>query len=207
MDDDPLNNLQSLEDEYYREGYELGVSDGTHAGFVEGKLFGIEKGYEKGLEIGRLYGRALVWDLRLKNATKESNRPGEETLDGAESKRNGQPGNRQQVRDSELPLSTPALLAHKLPAVTAYARLEKHIETLLTLVDPKSLSLENSDDAVADLDDRLRRAAAKAKIIEKAFGEVGDVGENSKYHGSPSTTEQGTASNNIEDLRNAFVRR
>src|SRR5271163_3634496 len=64
MDDDVLDDLLSPEENFYRDGYELGQADGTHAGHVEGKLFGIEKGYEKALEMGRLAGRAAVWTIR-----------------------------------------------------------------------------------------------------------------------------------------------
>ncbi|KAB8621935.1 hypothetical protein FH972_026044 [Carpinus fangiana] len=58
-----------------------------------------------------------------------------------------------------------------LPALVSHTRLEKHIETLLALVDSATLSMDNSDDAVAEFDDRLKRAQAKAKVIERIIGE------------------------------------
>jgi hypothetical protein len=64
-DSDPLDSLLSLEDQYYTEGYNLGLTEGARAGRIEGRTFGLEKGYEKFLELGRLGGRAAVWSARL----------------------------------------------------------------------------------------------------------------------------------------------
>lgn len=64
-DNDPLDSLLSLEDQYYQEGYDLGLSDGTRAGRIEGRLFGLQKGTEKHLELGRLSGKATIWSARL----------------------------------------------------------------------------------------------------------------------------------------------
>ena len=58
-----------------------------------------------------------------------------------------------------------------LPPLPHSARVEKHLVVLLALIDPLTLSLANTDDAVADFDDRLKRAQAKEKIIEKIVGE------------------------------------
>ncbi|KAF5001331.1 hypothetical protein FGRMN_1088 [Fusarium graminum] len=60
-----------------------------------------------------------------------------------------------------------------LPALPKNARLEKNINTLYALVEPDTLSTENSDDAVQDFDDRVKRAQGKAKIIEKMAGSGG----------------------------------
>ena len=62
---DPFDSLLSLEDKFYKEGYDLGVSDGTHAGLIEGRLFGLERGFEKYVSMGNLYGRAVIWTGRL----------------------------------------------------------------------------------------------------------------------------------------------
>ena len=64
-DSDPFDDLLSLEDKFYKEGYDLGVSDGERAGRVEGRLFGLEKGFEKYAAMGRLHGRAIIWAGRL----------------------------------------------------------------------------------------------------------------------------------------------
>ncbi|KAG5750398.1 hypothetical protein H9Q69_010437 [Fusarium xylarioides] len=57
-----------------------------------------------------------------------------------------------------------------LPPLPKNARLEKNINTLYALVEPDTLSTENSDDAVQDFDDRVKRAQGKAKIVEKMAG-------------------------------------
>lgn len=66
----------------------------------------------------------------------------------------------------------------KLP--TTNPRLEKHIRTLYALVEASSLSTTNSEESVADFDDRLKRAEGKVKMIEKLVGEreslMGELG-------------------------------
>ncbi|KAG8168745.1 hypothetical protein KVR01_001494 [Diaporthe batatas] len=51
------------------------------------------------------------------------------------------------------------------------ARLEKNIVMLHALVEPDTLSTENSDGAVNDFDDRVKRAQGKARVIERHVGE------------------------------------
>lgn len=65
---DPLDSLLSLEDQYYTEGYTLGLADGAKAGRIEGRLFGLQNGFSKHLELGRLRGRANVWTARLSHS-------------------------------------------------------------------------------------------------------------------------------------------
>lgn len=210
MEDDPLDSLLDLEDEYYKEGYELGVADGAHAGFVEGKLFGIEKGYEKALEAGKLYGKALIWILRLQNAPEAPEQhlePVEFNFIASELTSSAvYNGNHWQGTGSPQSDKVFELLETK-PKLPTNPRLEKHVLTLRALVDPQHLSLENSDDAVADLDDRLKKALAKAKIIERIVGEASEAGDSKQSQDSPTKGLQGSASNNIEDLRNSYVRR
>lgn len=62
---DPFDSLLSLEDTFYAEGHALGVADGSRAGRIEGRLFGLEKGFDKFVEIGQLHGRAQVWQSRV----------------------------------------------------------------------------------------------------------------------------------------------
>lgn len=70
---DPFDTLLTLEDQYYTEGYTLGLADGSRSGRIEGRLFGLEKGYAKAVEMGRLNGRAAVWKARLpKPATSDA---------------------------------------------------------------------------------------------------------------------------------------
>ncbi|KAK5718116.1 hypothetical protein LTR17_015838 [Elasticomyces elasticus] len=62
---DPFATLLNLEDQYHTEGYNLGVTDGSLAGRIEGRLFGLEKGFSKFTEMGRMNGRAAIWRGRL----------------------------------------------------------------------------------------------------------------------------------------------
>ncbi|KAK7565831.1 hypothetical protein IWX91DRAFT_334956, partial [Phyllosticta citricarpa] len=64
-DDDPFTHPQNLESIYYNEGFSLGRTDGTRAGRIEGRVFGLEKGFDKFFAMGRLGGRAGVWGARL----------------------------------------------------------------------------------------------------------------------------------------------
>ena len=64
-DSDPFAPLFSLEDEFYAEGLQLGITDGTRAGKIEGRTFGLEKGFEKFAEMGHMNGRSAVWAARL----------------------------------------------------------------------------------------------------------------------------------------------
>ncbi|KAK4896941.1 hypothetical protein LTR27_005188 [Elasticomyces elasticus] len=61
---DPFATLLNLEDQYHTEGYNLGVTDGSLSGRIEGRLFGLEKGFTKFTEMGRMNGRAAVWKAR-----------------------------------------------------------------------------------------------------------------------------------------------
>ncbi|THV88742.1 DUF1715-domain-containing protein [Aureobasidium pullulans] len=62
---DDFDSLFNLEEEYYTEGYNLGVADGSRAGRIEGRLFGLEKGFEKFAAMGNLAGRNAVWEARI----------------------------------------------------------------------------------------------------------------------------------------------
>ncbi|KAK7744593.1 hypothetical protein SLS53_003479 [Cytospora paraplurivora] len=140
---DAFDNLLNLEEKYYSEGYEQGVADGDRAGRVEGRSFGIEKGFEKFVEAGRLHGKSIVWANRLP-----------------------------QPHESAA-ASTPASIEdERLPALNGGgARLAKNVVTLYGLVEPDTLSTENTDEAVNDFDDRVKRAQGKARVIERQIGE------------------------------------
>lgn len=57
-----------------------------------------------------------------------------------------------------------------LPPLPANDRTLKHLDTLLALVDPKTISFANTDEAVSEFDDRVKRAHAKVKVIERIIG-------------------------------------
>ncbi|KAL9013669.1 MAG: hypothetical protein Q9173_001663 [Seirophora scorigena] len=152
MATDPLDELFELEDTFYKEGYDLGVQDGTRAGQIEGRLFGLEKAFEKYTAMGKLHGRSVVWSSRLFPAPE------------AELPSPTQPSAGQ---DPEARKTAP----DPLPPIPFNPRVEKHFRTLYALTEPASLSTENSEDAVSDFDDRLRRAEGKVKIIQRFIGE------------------------------------
>lgn len=147
---DPFDDLLNLEEEFYSEGYAQGMADGDRAGRIEGRAFGIEKGFEKFIEAGRLHGKSIVWANRLPQA-------------------------RQQPPAAGAVPPQPSTLSEgqqTLPALSGGgARLEKNIVTLHALVEPDTLSTDNTDDAVNDFDDRVKRAQGKARVIERHVGE------------------------------------
>jgi hypothetical protein len=82
-------------------------------------------------------------------------------------------------------------LSVALPSLPANPRLEKNISTLYALTDPLTFDTANSEEAVADFDDRFKRASAKAKIIERIIGEgVGAASPDQPQE----TAEKGTKS-------------
>ena len=151
---DPFDDVLNLEDQFYQEGYRQGTADGAQAGKIEGRGLGLEKGYEKFLEGGRLYGRSLVWGTRLVRQAQQQQQ-------------------QQQQQDQVLSGgdSTSSKERQELPPLPTNPRLRKNIVTLHALIEPETLSTENTDEAVNDFDDRLKRAQGKARIIEKTTGE------------------------------------
>lgn len=142
---DPFDDIINLEEKFYSDGHKAGVADGARAGRIEGRSFGIEKGYEKFVEAGRLYGKAVVWANRLPQAQASTSIAEQQQL----------------------------LLLPTLGGGGGGARLEKNVLTLHALVEPETLSTENSDEAVNDFDDRVKRAQGKARVVERQVGEEG----------------------------------
>ncbi len=193
MDNDPLESLFGLEDRFYNDGFRLGVKDGKRAGRIEGQIFGIEKGFEKFVVAGRLHGRCAIWRGRMGNIEREEENKTE----------------RKEEQQQPLNLQTPSLPDNP--------RLAKHIQALQALVDPKSMSYENNEDAISDYEDRLKRAKAKMKVIEKI---VGEASWDEQSEGQKRTDAEGDSKNgekkldgtefsegNIEDIKNLNVRR
>jgi hypothetical protein len=187
MNEDSLDGLLNLEDNYYQEGYDLGGADGAHAGLVEGKLFGVEKGFEKAVSMGRLSGRTEVWRRRFQSSTVPSSQPAQSPSPS------GQNISVQQAPVGSASHTSAVMSAHDLPPLSANARLAKHIENLLTTTDSASLSSKNSDQAVADFDERLTRATAKAKVITNIIAEPLHV-EDTVNQGHRSIEESGSLS-------------
>ncbi|KAL6864033.1 DUF1715 domain-containing protein [Trichoderma novae-zelandiae] len=141
MSTDPLEDVFNLEARFYTQGYNQGVEDGTRAGRIEGRSFGMEKGFDKFLESGRLAGKSLVWANRLP-ASKTTAQQATASERGAEE-------------------------TCTLPPLPNNPRLAKNVRLAYALVEPETLSTENSDEAVQDFDDRVKRAQGKVKIIER----------------------------------------
>lgn len=137
MSSDLFDDVFTLEDRFYTQGYNQGVEDGARAGRIEGRSLGMEKGFEKFLESGRIASKSLVWANRLPQSGGASE---------------------EKEKSSE---------ACTLPPLPKNPRLEKNIKLAYALVEPDTLSTENSDEAVQDFDDRVKRAQGKVKIIEK----------------------------------------
>lgn len=187
MNSDPFDDLLGLEDKFYDEGYQLGTTEGAKAGKIEGRVFGLEKGFEKFVEAGRLNGRSVVWAGRLPQVDMP-----EKAVSAAE------------VREGETHAAT-STQATSLPALTN-PRLEKHIRVLYALSEPASLSTDNNEDAVSDYDDRLKRAHAKVKIIERLVGEdsslLAGLGDNlGQQAGSGSAADSSIEDVNILNAR------
>ncbi|KAJ4404828.1 hypothetical protein N0V85_004793 [Neurospora sp. IMI 360204] len=190
--EDPFDfdSLLNLEEDFYQQGYVQGVSDGVKAGRTEGRQLGLEKGFQKFVQSGRLHGRAIVWANRLpcKQPTRHSYLlQSQQAQQPQSSSSKSVEQSHQKLEDSdslEKKLSLSLSLSNnkaessketELPLLPSNnARLEKHITTLFALVETETLAKENTDEAVNDFDDRLKRAQGKAKIIERMVGEVSE---------------------------------
>jgi hypothetical protein len=188
MDTDILDNILSLEEQFYQEGYDLGVIDGARAGYTEGSVFAVEKSFEKLLQLGRLYGRALVWNQRLISSPLSTQSPEGE----------------QPEKKEEDAINTDII--NSMPALHQGSRLAKNIQTLLALVDPATLVLQNTEDAVSEIEERLKGAALKVKLIQRALGESslgdGSAGDAALGEGRGG----GDGSGSIEDISSLHVR-
>jgi hypothetical protein len=156
MADDLWDDVLDIEDQFYQEGFDAGAADGTHAGLVEGKIFGIEKGYDKALELGRLHGRALVWSYRL--------RQGQNAASDASTTTGTPVAVAQEDKDLSHAFSA-------MPALPKSARLEKNVESLLSLTNSKHVPTANDDESVERVEDLIMKATNKAKIISNTVGE------------------------------------
>ncbi|KAG5987807.1 hypothetical protein E4U43_004930 [Claviceps pusilla] len=137
---DPFDSVLHLEHNFYQQGYAQGLADGAQAGRTEGRQFGMRTGFEKFLESGRLASRAIIWANRMPS------------------------GQREAAGAADAAADTATCL---LPPLPRNARLDKNVRMLYALVEPETLSTENSDEGVQDFDDRLKRAQGKAKIVER----------------------------------------
>ncbi|PKS07749.1 hypothetical protein jhhlp_006357 [Lomentospora prolificans] len=159
MSEDLFDGALTLEDDLYTRGYNQGYEDGKRAGKIEGRSFGMSKGFEKFSESGRLYSRAVVWANRLPSSATGSDRTNLTSASGD--------SEAQEAVAESISGEKPSLM---LPPLPDNARLTKNVESVHALMEPGTLSTENSDEAVQDFDERLRKAQGKVRVIERAIG-------------------------------------
>lgn len=181
MESTTFDEILGLEEQFYQDGYDQGLKDGFIAGRIEGRVFGLEKGFEKFVESGRLHGKSIIWanrvpGLKLRSIPRINPQAVDETSAGE-----------------------PSIKRLAIPEISNNVRLIKNIKVLYALAESESLSTENNEEAVSEFDDRLKRAQAKAKIIEKM---VGETREDSEQQGKKSDGRDGS----IEDVDSASAR-
>ena len=191
MPQDPFEDVLSLEEQFYDQGYQLGLNDGRQAGCAEGRAFGLEKGFHKYKTLGKIHGRSLIWLARLQS--QESTGNGEELI---------QNGSNQDDRSAAFKDAQP------LPGLPAKPRLEKHLHSLISLTDPVTISTANTDDSVENCEERIVKAESKVQIVEKMIGErslVADVQQDleslivgEQFSANPHGKKQGEG--DIEDM-------
>lgn len=169
--EDPFNLLLTLEDTLYTTAYTSGVTAGSLAGRIEGRVFGLEKGFEKFAALGQLHGRSVVWGARILSTT-SSNPPTPFT--GSTSNDTPSLNVQQSIQEKKT-----------LPTLPPSTRLTNNTTLLHSLTDPLTFSTDNTEDAVADFDDRVKRAGAKAKVIERIVGETETNASAKSPDGSP----------------------
>ncbi|KAL8778113.1 MAG: hypothetical protein Q9213_007556 [Squamulea squamosa] len=188
MTSDPLEELLGLEDTFYKQGYDLGVQDGSRTGRIEGRLFGLTSTFEKFSNMGNLHGRSVIWSHRLPIPQPVSEPAKVNDHQEAQALKAPFTGSPTVRRESGLFDHSPTNTSTSLPQIPHNPRLERHIRTLYALTEPASLSTDNTEDAVSDFNDRLKRAEGKVKIIEKLLGEE-TVSGGPRHHESSSETD------------------
>ncbi|KAL2815429.1 hypothetical protein BDW59DRAFT_15807 [Aspergillus cavernicola] len=189
MDNNLLDSLLDVEEDFYKEGYKLGATDGAEAGYTEGSVFAVEKGFEKFVELGRLYGKALVWAQRLAEMNQST----------------PSPNSKSPSEMTEEEISLQPSVCKSMASFPHSSRLAKNLDTLLELVDPASLPMQNTEEAVMDVDERLKGAIVKAKLIQRAFGEREDA---SDIHPDAKVIQaSGDGTGSIEDISSLNIRR
>ncbi|KAI6248222.1 hypothetical protein HI914_03699 [Erysiphe necator] len=180
----PFTEVLNLEQDFFQSGFEQGLIDGEAAGRLEGRTLGLEKGFEKFCEAGRLYGRSLIWanqqpylPPKIDHETKK-----EDNVD----ENNGDIAN--QVRKSHVACTASiSELDFALPPIPNYQKLSQRIKSLHDLMEPETLSFENTEEAMSDFDDRLKKARAKLRLIQKLIDEQ-RVDQDGKVKGAKKST-------------------
>jgi len=180
--EDPFDTLLSLESQYHAEGRALGISEGSAAGRIEGRIFGLEKAFEKFIELGRLGGRAAVWNARLPSTSTSSSRSTSASASAA------------------IEVGKEESEAGKLGVLpgSGSERLVRHVKRMVELTDRDDVSRENSEEGVQDFDDRLREAKAKAVLVERLVGEAGKESGGAAGGGAAAVKRAGVKGNGVK---------
>ncbi|KAL8859490.1 MAG: hypothetical protein Q9198_010634, partial [Flavoplaca austrocitrina] len=161
-----------LENAFHKEGYDLGIQDGNRTGRIEGRLFGLTSAFEKFSTMGTLHGRSVIWSARLSAPPLRSEQEESANDRGALATNGHSIGSRKSHKEAgPAGTSSSRTSSSSLPREPHNSRLQKHIRTVYALTEPASISTDNTEEAVSDFNDRLKRAEGKAKIIEKSFDE------------------------------------
>lgn len=197
MSDDLLDSVLDLEETSYQAGFDEGKADGAQAAFTEGLTLGMERGYQKALEMGKLHGRALMLNACLfdPNPTSVDDQADLCVTASASATSSKSLGN----DDAD------TLSITSLPSLPDNPRLKKHVDILLKLTDPETLSADNSDEAVDAFDERMKKAIAKAKVIDKLIDEP--YGLTVSGEAMLGKSQPAAGSGNIEELNNPAARR
>ena len=205
--DDLFDSLLDVEEGLYEEGYDLGVADGVEAGYVEGSVFAVEKGFENFLEIGRLYGKALVWAQRMPGPNNHPD-PIQQRSSGIHEHQhqhhNNDNDHSENLINQKDEISLGPSACNDMSHLPRSSRLAKNLSSLLELVDPASLVMQNTEDALTDAEERRRGALVKAKLIQRVLGEregISDIHPDMR-----ETPVVGDGSGSIEDISSLSIR-
>ena len=197
-----LDSLLDLEEDFYKEGHDLGAADGAQAGYTEGSVFAVEKGFEKFIELGRLYGKALVWAQRLADSNAAKQNPAQ---DGSTTIIPQTTTTTATINGKDLDVTLEPSVCAEMATLPPSSRLAKNLDILLELVDPASLVMDNTEEAVTDVDERLKGAIIKAKLIQRALGEREDTAD--IHPGArDATPASGDGTGSIEDISSLNIR-
>lgn len=120
---------------------------------------GFKQGLEDGIKAGRIEGRTFGLEQGFEKFVQSSKIYGRSLVWA-----NRLPSCQNQTSENK---ST----SKRLPDLPENPRLIKHLNVLHALSESASLSTENNEEAVSDFDDRLKRAQAKLRIVERMVGE------------------------------------
>ncbi|KAK9455843.1 DUF1715-domain-containing protein [Dipodascopsis uninucleata] len=140
--DDIFDSLLSLESVFYKEGYNEGLADGLRSGRSEGKQFGLQTGFQRFLSVGILQGRCRIWKQFGKPQSQES-----------------------QKRENTNSAYDQNIIT--LQSSSTDNRSMKQLQVLETLVS--DISIENTEEAVEEFENRIKRARTRAKIVASMF--------------------------------------